>query len=420
MKQLFREMKSQPVMSVVTIAGTALAIFLIMVVVMMQQVKTESFGQEPARERMLYMNRLQVRGLGDNKWSMASALSSYTISMLCDNLEGVEAYTAYGGVRTNPVGVKGTPQERTATRSTDASYWRVFAHNFLAGHPYDSVMCVNGDKRAVIARSVAMRHWPSPEQAVGQELWINRVPYTVIGVVGDVSPLATEAYAQVWCPLKPDPAPTGHNGYTGGNAAAILVDRSMTTEQAKDAVARRMAEINTPLADGDFELYLMEQPYDQEQVAVGAEWGEQPDVKGENRRRYLLYLILLIVPAVNLAGMTQSRLRHRTAEIGVRRAFGAPRKRIIASVLSDNLVITLIGGLLGLVFSLAFAYFLAPVVFADNDNMLKAPVADISALFHWSTFILALLFCLVLNFLSAGIPAIRASRINTVNAINGK
>ncbi len=423
MKQIFNELKSQPVIATVTIAGTALAIFLIMIVVMMQQVKTESFGQEPNRDRMLYLENLQVKGTGENGWAMASRLSSHAISQIFDNLEGVELYTTYGGIATVPVGVKGTPQLRTSLRQTDPTYWRVFAHNFIAGHPYDSVMCANGDKNVVITRGIARRYWTSPEQAVGKELCVNRTPYTVIGVVGDVSPLATEAFAQIWTPYKPDKPDDGPNGFTGGYCAAALVDRSSTNSQVKDATDRRVAEINTRLSSAEFEINTLYHPFDQEQMAIDTEWGSEPDVKGERKRRYILYLILLIIPAVNLAGMTQSRLRHRKAEIGVRRAFGAPRGRIIRSILTENLVITLIGGILGLAFSLAFAYLFAPLVFADSKSMFQsmetAPIADISAMFHWSTFILALIFCFILNFLSAGIPAIHASRINTVNAING-
>lgn len=40
-------------------------------------------------------------------------------------------------------------------------------------------------------------------------------------------------------------------------------------------------------------------------------------------------------------------------------------------------------------------------------------------LLQWSTFGLALLFCFVLNMLSAGLPAIQMSRLNIVNSLRG-
>lgn len=51
---------------------------------------------------------------------------------------------------------------------------------------------------------------------------------------------------------------------------------------------------------------------------------------------------------------------------------------------------------------------------------LNPPTVDASILVHASTFGWALLFCFILNLLSSGIPAWRASRMNIVEAIGGK
>ena len=77
----------------------------------------------------------------------------------------------------------------------------------------------------------------------------------------------------------------------------------------------------------------------------------------------VVMLILLIVPAINLSSMTLSRMRRRMAEIGVRKAFGATANELMRQVFLENLL---------------------------------------------------------MNLLSAGIPAWRASRMNIVEAINGK
>ncbi|MDE6062783.1 MAG: ABC transporter permease, partial [Duncaniella sp.] len=45
---------------------------------------------------------------------------------------------------------------------------------------------------------------------------------------------------------------------------------------------------------------------------------------------------------------------------------------------------------------------------------------SLKVLFHWSTFLWAMLFCFFLNLLSAGIPSLNASRVNIVNALAGK
>jgi len=119
--------------------------------------------------------------------------------------------------------------------------------------------------------------------------------------------------------------------------------------------------------------------------------------------------------------MTHSRLRRRVAEIGVRRAFGCTRAELMGQIVGENFVVTLLAGILGLAISLLFAFLLGDMLFTQvGSATLNPPVVDASILIHASTFGWALLFCFVLNLLSTGIPAWRASRINIVEAINGK
>lgn len=135
----------------------------------------------------------------------------------------------------------------------------------------------------------------------------------------------------------------------------------------------------------------------------------------------MVYLILLIVPAINLSSMTQSRLRQRVAEIGVRRAFGCTRGEVAGQILAENFIVTLLAGVLGFLLSVLFAYVGNEVLFSQEYSMtLNPPVVDASILIHASTFLWALLFCFVLNLLSAGIPAWRASRMNIVESIGGR
>ena len=118
--------------------------------------------------------------------------------------------------------------------------------------------------------------------------------------------------------------------------------------------------------------------------------------------------------------MTRSRLRRRTSEIGVRRAFGCTRLRVITDILTENFVITLAGSLIGLFACLIFGSLLFDAVFTGGwftTYAVKATVS-FSSLLNWGMFAYAILFCFILNLLSTGIPAWRASRINPVEAIN--
>ena len=78
-------------------------------------------------------------------------------------------------------------------------------------------------------------------------------------------------------------------------------------------------------------------------------------------------------------------------------------------------------GVLGLLFSGAFAYLGNTLLFAQEfSQTLSPPAVNTSILLHASTFGWALLFCFILNLLSSGIPAWRASRVGIVNALGGR
>lgn len=124
--------------------------------------------------------------------------------------------------------------------------------------------------------------------------------------------------------------------------------------------------------------------------------------------------------------MTRSRMRHRVAEIGVRRAFGCRRSRIVWQLLCENFFITLAGGIVGLGLSMIFILFISNYFvnytgdfFIDNfDQTVTTPTFEM--LFNWDSFGFALLLCFILNLLSAGIPAWKAARINPARALNSR
>ena len=251
-----------------------------------------------------------------------------------------------------------------------------------------------------------------------------RDSYKVCGVVRDVSTLATNAYGQLWVPYtstnsaKPSEV---WEKYMGNFSCTLLCKSQADFPKVREEAMRRFDAFNQSIADTGYELIHRNRPYDQEKNAIAFGANYEPDVEAKRRQRYIIFLILLIVPAVNLSSMTQSRMQQRIGEIGVRRAFGSTRGEIMYQVLAENMVVTLLAGILGLLMSVAFAYLFNGLVFAQPYSVTfnQQPDVDARILLHASTFGWALLFCFVLNLLSSGIPAWRASRSNIVNAING-
>ena len=410
-QQAWAQLRQQPLISGVTVAGTALSIFLIMLVVTPQPVQVEPFAPESNRDRFLHVKwgSITNEAWGDSNsngpWSAASLQEIY-------------------GKRTmpQPVSLPGQPTTAVDVRETDSQFWTVFDFAFTDGKPFDQATFDAGQPVAVITESVA-RLLFGTTKAVGKEFLLAHAPYRVCGVVKDVSTLAETAYAQVWIPYTSTDQVnnTWEHNLMGLMSCTILARDRSDFPAIREEAARRLDEFNKVIGENGYKIINRNRPYDQEKNALTAGANVEPDVTAARRTRFIIFLILLIVPAINLSSMTQSRLRRRVAEIGVRRAFGCTRMELLGQILGENFIVTLLAGVLGLIISLLFAFLLGDTLFVqDWTTTLNPPVVDASILIHASTFGWALLFCFVLNLLSTGIPAWRASRMNIVEAINGK
>lgn len=104
----------------------------------------------------------------------------------------------------------------------------------------------------------------------------------------------------------------------------------------------------------------------------------------------------------------------------MKRAFGARRGSILTDLFVENLIITLIAGIIGLILSVLFATFGAEYLFSGLSSTGVVTNLSPMMLLSWKTFGLAMIFCLILNILSVSLPAWQAARTNVVNALAGK
>ena len=422
-KQALAQLRQHPLISVISIAGTALSIFLIMLVVMLQQVKVAPFSPESNRNRFLHVHYMSISHKDWGDGTSNGPMSVRTAREVYKSLKTPEAVTIYCSMPVStPVSLPAMPAIGADVRETDDTFFKVFDFRFVNGKPYDEATFNAGTPVAVITESISRALFGSTESA-GKEFLLNHAPYRVVGVVKDVSTLADASYGQVWIPFTSTDLPndTWSDQHMGMMSVTILARSHDDFGEIRAEAKRRMSEYNSILADQGYTLIDRNRPYDQETQSISFAANLEPDLKSARRERAIIFIILLLVPAINLSSMTQSRLRQRVAEIGVRRAFGSTRMEMVGQIIMENLVVTLLAGAVGLFISIVMAYLGTDILFAQPYSAtLNAPTVDSSILLHPSTFLYALLFCFVLNLLSSGIPAWRASRTSIVNALGGR
>ena len=270
----------------------------------------------------------------------------------------------------------------------------------------------------MLSAAVARRLFGTTDIA-GKTVQLNYVEYRISGVVTDVSVLATSAYAQVWVPYtSTDIARLTWWEETMGQMRAVILARSAADFPAiREEAEQLRRKYNDSLRDS--EVFYRGQP-DEQFANLYRKWSEKPDTKAIILRYMLVIAILLLVPAINLSSMTLSRMRRRMAEIGVRKAFGATGGELIRQIFFENLLLTLFAGVLGLALSYAATFLLNGFLFNNSTNAYLSGETALTPgmlLSPWA-FLAAFGFCLLMNILSAGIPAWRASRMNITDAIN--
>lgn len=428
-RQIFFDMRHQPIIAWVTLIATAMSIFLIMVVVIVQRVKVIPFPPESCRDRMMVGDYLHVKSQEGGE--MSSGISYQGAKELYEGLDGVER-VSYMSSWLSMSDVSGTTGETFSAipRCVDSEFFKIFDHQLVAGRYFTPEETAADLPLVILSEGTARRAFGTAE-CIGEKLFYNYSDYyTVVGVVKDHSLLARTGSGEIFINAGPtntnlSNSPGGHpvNQWFGGTSAVLLLKEGVEYRHIRDQVKARYAALNSKLAETGFEAIYHEAPYEQEIIAAGHLWSNaSPDMESGNKMTYLLYAILLLVPAINLSGMLHSRMRRRVSEIGVRRAFGCTRRRIISDIIAENFIFTLIGGIVGLLLGLIFAttyngLYDSVNIFGSGTSGATPPL---SAILNWGTILIAMCTCFLLNLISAAVPAWQASRLSVVNAINAK
>lgn len=124
----------------------------------------------------------------------------------------------------------------------------------------------------------------------------------------------------------------------------------------------------------------------------------------------LIVGISVVVGGVGVMNVLLISVTHRTAEIGIRKAVGANRHDIILLFLSESVTVSAFGSLIGLIFGTLFTMAAVPIV-------TKITEIPFYAAYTGDTFLIISLIAIVVGIVFGTYPAIRASRLDPVEAI---
>ena len=416
LKQAWTLLRQNPLFSGLYIAGTGLAIAMTMIVAMIYYVKLAPVYPEVNRSRTLYLTYTSFKS-DRSEWQSAlsySALQDWALHL--ENAEAISAqYSSWQFTRNAYI----QPEDRSGdfhpqVMLTDPAFFRVYAFRFLEGNPFTESDLQSGIRTAVITDDLARRLFGTTEGVVGREFSLSYIHYRVCGVVKGGSYLTPQSYAQVYLPYSVN------EGYRESDADQFpyLGSFSLTFLVKDDAQARALqAEVKDVTRrlnlehKGQWEMNLWEQPMPHALSVFQSSPQREFNFWAKVRYFGLMLLVLLLVPALNLSGMIASRMESRLAEMGVRKSFGAGRGKLLGQVMWENLLLTLLGGVLGLVIAWLALYAGREWLFFLLDDFVDTVPEGANAyvsgemLFAPLVFLCAFVLCILLNMLSALLPA---------------
>jgi len=415
-KQAIGQLKEAPLVSLISIVGTALAVAVVLVLVLVFQINAAGFAPESNRSRMLYIWGTEVSSKNISGNRNRGSMSAEVVKECFYSLREPEAVTAYARA-SRPVSL---PEKRLFKEYeccyTDPGYWKIFDFDFVEGAPFTEADFQSAIPRVVISERMAKRLFGG-ERAVGRQIVLDYVTYTICGVTRDVPNPLMVSFFDMCIPYSCDdnlmaPNPDYGENMLGGFSMILLARSTFGFEAVRSELDRQVRQYNESKVD--YNLNFPAGALSQVDAAMGSNAWDKVDWKTFMAESGAFLFFLLLIPALNLTGVVQSSVQKRREEIGLRKAFGATGGDLMRQVLSENLVLTLFGGMIGLPLSMVLLVLGKSLVLNDPNITFTAAM-----LIKPGLFAAALCVAFLLNILSAGIPAWRATCGTIVESLNG-
>ena len=348
---------------------------------------------------------------GNSRTMNSGSASFHFLSNQLQNLEDVSDHAFYSDGRPMDIYLDGR-KISFATTYVDADYWRVFDFTFLSGAPFGQDDITQANKVAVMTDRAAREYFgKEPGLVIGQEIDLGGEKFRVVGIVARPLMDHPAILAGVYLPLTTIDSKVFDSKEIYGPFRATF---KATSPAKRASVANQLAFIAE-----NFEMPPEEQferlglkGFTRVQDFAGNLAGvddEDPDLAVYTLFGPILAILLLFIslPLINLVNLNISRVIERKSEIAVRKAFGADSKNILYQFIFENLVLTFIGGAVGLL--LAYA-----IIQYNNTNDL---LGGLRLAYTPRVFFYFMLLILVFGLLSGLLPAYRMSRTNIGDAL---
>ncbi len=266
---------------------------------------------------------------------------------------------------------------------------------------------------AVVSYGLWQRRFGSDPALVGKNVTINGHPFTVVGI-------APKGFGGMWVGMMPDvwvpmmmhaQARPGEDQMKRDSAWLKMRGRlkeGVTLEQAQAEMTRLARQL--------------EQEFPETNRGKGVSLETTETLPGKERRKVVVFMsmlmivvgLVLLIACANVAGIFLARAAARSKEIAIRTALGASRFRIIRQLLTESMMLFLIGGIAGVIVGV----WTTSLLFAFKPSGGLQFSLEIGL--DWSVLIFTLLVSLGTGLIFGLAPAVKASRTDVVSSLKAE
>ncbi len=363
------------------------------------------------RERMLYASRIELKDTAKGS-SNISPMSYHFIKTYISTLKTPEKVSAVGNLNLNTY--LNEQKADLKIKYTDVNFWNMTGFEFLEGKAFTDETIKGNDNAIVLNSDTRDKYFGKDVPVTGKTVTIGGDLFHVVGVVrGCPQMQGFFVVGDIYMPYTLDKNINENKTYNGRYDALILAKNADDLAKIKTEFAAILPKIPLP-KEPDFAPQLI---YVRPETVIN-HFIYNISGSGEESGKILFATVLtcfallfMSLPALNLVNINISRIMERASEIGIRKAFGASAGTLTLQFIIENIILTILGGTLALLFSGLVIAYLNRVGIGDFEYlMLKI---------NWRVAIMAFILSLVFGLLSGVYPAWRMAKLSVVNALKG-
>ena len=391
----------------ISLFGISFTLMVLMVITAMYQNTTSSLKPDTRFDRCLFIDRAKMDLANSNGRRVSPPgyqfLHEYVRPM--ETPENVSVFTRGRGT----YAYKDDRKYEMNLKRTDGQYWEIMDFSFLEGTAFTREDEERGNMVMVINEATREQYF-NGEPAVGKQLVIDGQTFRVVGVVPNVPEYRQTSYADVWVPISTNKSSHYRKELMGGFGAILLAKSPADFEAIKDELEALLPGVQLP-DPKKWNKFTATVDTRKEMMVRGFTntWERDPGIGKVTMILLGVMLAFMLLPAINLININMSRIMERSAEIGVRKAFGATSSKLTVQFLIENLVVSLCGGLVG--------FGLSAIVLTFIENSGVIPYANLGV--DLTIFVIGMVITVIFGLVSGVYPAWRMSRPHPVVALKG-